>query len=450
MRKYRILMISSYPPSHSAGLGQSVMDALQAAGHEVDYLTRYSYPNQPSNVIALKSVSSLEKKAGRLVMAMIDCLCQIKGVLKYGRRAKKFIFSVTGRTQKQISNNGIIIPYVDESKPLIRTELILSKINKKYDVIITSFWQDMINSTSLRGIYDKTKCPILIASPDMAPMTGGCYYFGDCRNFAHGCGCCPGLNSNSPNDQSSINYQIKKENYAYARCIFISNTWTCKFAEESKLFQYIRHKEITIDKDFFSPEDMALSRREIGISLHYEFVMMLRSSRDVRKGNIDLAKALRLFLESIPIEERQKCLVLTVGVPYFSSIDETMPCVVRELNTVPPKELVKCYRASNLFLNASYDDAGPSMINQSLMCGTPVVCYDNGVALDVIIDGVSGFKVKTGDYNGLADCILKIYSLEKDKYERLRGTSRELALQHNSPEASVRCLENIISEFVED
>ena len=48
-KKYKILMISGYPPSRSANLAQDVITALEEDGHEVDFLTTYSFPGQKKN-----------------------------------------------------------------------------------------------------------------------------------------------------------------------------------------------------------------------------------------------------------------------------------------------------------------------------------------------------------------------------------------------------------------
>ena len=106
-----------------------------------------------------------------------------------------------------------------------------------------------------------------------------------------------------------------------------------------------------------------------------------------------------------------------------------------------------CYQASDIFISASNDDAGPSMINQAIMCGTPVVCYDNGTAIDVIENMASGYKVKPGDKKGLAKGIEAIYNLTHKKYSELRGSCREIAVRHNSTDVCIRNLLSIISKM---
>jgi len=49
------------------------------------------------------------------------------------------------------------------------------------------------------------------------------------------------------------------------------------------------------------------------------------------------------------------------------------------------------FQASDVFACPSIDDVGPMMINEAFMCGTPVVAFDSGVAVDLIISENVGY-----------------------------------------------------------
>lgn len=114
------------------------------------------------------------------------------------------------------------------------------------------------------------------------------------------------------------------------------------------------------------------------------------------------------------------------------------------LGFVDQHTLTLAYQAANVFINASIDDAGPSMINQSILCGTPVVCFDNGTALDVIENGVSGYKCNVKDIGGLVNGLSSIYNMEKKDYLNFRTTTREKGIAMNS---LVAFSDNIIRIF---
>lgn len=441
----RILIISSRPPGSSAGLGQSHIDALEHVGFQVDFITRYYSKGLSSNV------SYIEKKklSYKKMVLWSKRLAKKLGVYKILRNIKIQLNKSRKEKIENDESNGIYnYFYYDEANPDVPTEKIVDKIKKDYVAVVTIFWQDMMNTTTLRAIYEKLHCPIFISSPDMAPMTGGCYYFGTCGNFRNGCGECPALGSSSRIDQSSKNYAIKKENYEETCSIFCGNTWMCRFAEESKLFKNIERSGIIINHNVFRPSNKFKELKQKGKIPQDDFVILLRSCSHVRKGNPDIAKAIGKFLSLVP-DKKRDVTIMIVGDTYFETLLNDIKCNVVDLGSVEINKLVECYQMADVFINASYDDAGPSMINQSLMCGTPVVCYDNGVAIDVVIDGESGYKTTTGDIDGLAQCLLKVYSLSARDYGRLRESSRQIALEHNSEEAFGHNMKRLIEKYRE-
>ena len=268
----------------------------------------------------------------------------------------------------------------------------------------------MITTETLKKIYHKINAPILIYSPDMTPMTGGCFYFNNCTRYTQGCGFCPGLNSSILEDNSRRNYYIKKDNYAQMNVSFLGNTWMNQYVKRSLLFPSDRifKTEIVIDEVKFRPLNQTSIRRELGLPID-GFIIMLRSTPDIRKGNKDMKRVIDKFVKKLTADEQTNVCILTVGNDYFSSIcDISSTYSIFDLGIVDKTLLIKAYNASDLFLCASIDDAGPSMINQSLMCGTPVVSYKIGTTLDVIESGKSGFYSDIRDVNTMAENVHRI------------------------------------------
>lgn len=442
--KYRILLVSSMPPAHSAGYGWDVIKALESAGHKVDFLTAYSFPHMRKNDIVLK------KRKGR------ERLIYIVGRLlsnKRMRRLKNMMLRLYYKTLAPTCEkpNGILIVNPDESKPDVSNELLIGKIVNDYDAVIILFWQGMINSTSLVALYEKLNCPIIVDSPDMAPMTGGCQYFNTCRRFEHLCGCCPGLRSNDPNDKTHDNFLIKKQNYGFIKLIFRCNTWMKQFAEKSGLFIKNRIESISfiLNEGEFAPTlKRGKVRKKLGLPCSKEdIVILVRSAKDYRKGSDYAVESLSAIVDIHP-DLRQRLTVLTIGEDYVERMlaDKRIRCV--HLGLVGKSDLIKCYQAADYFMNCSVDDAGPSMVNQSILCGTPVICFDNGTACDVIHDGVSGFKCRTGDIGGLTRILQKAISVSPEDYAVLRQTTREMGLKYNSYRAYIDGFEQVMSDVV--
>ncbi len=432
--KLRILLLSSRPLNHSAGYAADMKKALELNGHEVDFITNdFDPPEKESGVRALLTKLRVKYKCVNNAVAFINRF-----------RKNRFRYTML---------NSIQITQPDESIPPVPTETILAKITKPYDLVITQFWEDMISAITLRDIYAKLKCPIFIKSVDMAPFTGGCFYFMDCRNFRHECGCCPGLGSNDRNDQSHKNYLIKKEIYSSINCAILCNTWMSRFVRETKLFRdaQIITSTIVIDETRFVPRNRQQARSNLNIPAEKEFIFFCRYAglRDKRKGMKELMEALQILHDRMTPEQRQKTLLLLAGEAFHNE-DKSLKFDYMSVGKLNLDGLIDAYNASTVFLSPSIDDAGPSMVNQSILCGTPAVTYSIGTALDVIHSGHTGYKARNFLPEDYAQGIKSIIDLDAEAYAALRERCRNKALEFHSLKAMgdfIECAyQNIIGE----
>lgn len=438
MKPLHILFISSLPPQRSAGLALEYMKALEHAGHQVDFLTKYNYIGRRKNDIyvyhGLKGwIRELGKKVG------LQKFIKLLYLLPKGQKSYRNL------------EIGISITNMYEDKPFVNPKDILKVITKQYDVVITLFWEYMLSTVSLKAIYDKLHCPIIISSVDMATYTGGCFYFLNCRNFAKGCGCCPALNSTDPNDQTHKNFLLKKQMYASMNYAIGLNTWMQQYARETGLFetQRIITTSMALDENHFVPMDQGKCRDYLNIPKKKRFVLFARAVAKhaiISKGFDLLAKSVNEFISRNSVDKEQVLLLLAGR---FLSEEELLAFSVdiKHLGYVDTETLIKVYNASDAFLSPSIDDAGPSMVNQSIMCGTPVVCYDIGTAWDVIYNGKSGFKVPVKDYMKFADAIETIYKMGPSDYHILCSNAREIALKNNSLKSFAEMVESTYNKL---
>jgi glycosyltransferase involved in cell wall biosynthesis len=76
------------------------------------------------------------------------------------------------------------------------------------------------------------------------------------------------------------------------------------------------------------------------------------------------------------------------------------------------KQLAKYYVATDIFLHLALYDNFPSVVCESLLCGTPVVAYSVGGISDQIRDGIDGVLCYAGDRSGYRDAIKHILSAQ--------------------------------------
>lgn len=438
-KKYKVLIISTNPPSYSGNLGGDLYLALTSVGCDVDYLSRFPADGEKhANYkyleprVTLKSIIKFLRNCaekvgcGTIFSRFIDSLRKIYYKIKPYRN--NFIAST--------NDSGINIHYIDERKPFFKTSKILKAINKNYDFIVTMYWHKFINSTTLKELYNKLRIPILICGIDMAHITGGCQYFNNCRNFENECGNCPGLNSNNPDDQSHLNFLCKKNNYQSIKCAFIGNTWINNFAIKSKLFQDNKIVNISciVDEDIYKPAN----RNEIvkKNDIHQNIILLIRSSQEIRKGGKFAIEALRRLKSELPKNIIDGIIVLTIGDETLSKQLKALNIQNKNLGFVNQEQLIELYQLSTYYLSPSIDDAGPSMVNQSMMCGTPVICFNNGTAIDVIQNNFDGFKTDDITFDGYCSILKKaILTANSIEYKKMCQNARESAMIHNSKKA---------------
>ena len=101
-------------------------------------------------------------------------------------------------------------------------------------------------------------------------------------------------------------------------------------------------------------------------------------------------------------------------------------------------ELAEAYQMATMFVSSSIEDSGPLMINESIMCGTPVVSFDMGVAKDLVINGETGYIAELRNIKDLANGIIKVINLENQKFIKMKKKCREIGLKKSSTELQLQ------------
>lgn len=421
-QKKRALIISSVPITHFGNLGADRVSALEEYGYDVDYLTKYQDDN--SNVIGIYSPQSITNCLRKVKSLLPSCLVNIL------RRFCPFLFP----KDNYIRGNGIVITSVSEDFPVVDNESLLSLIEPIYSFVFVLAWQDMITSQSLKAIYEKLKVPIILTLVDFQPITGGCYYFGDCRNFENECGNCPALERKAMNDMTHYNFQTKKEIYNSINCGFMVNPYSLDFIKQSKIISEnrLRVSYYTMNENLYRPLDKSSCRNLFRIEKHKKYVIFSRftSVGHERKGYIYLLAAINKFAEIIGSQKDEVVLLLAGGKDEL--FESKFNIDVLNVGMLNVDELINAYSAADLFLSSSIDDAGPSMVNQSIMCGTPVLSFNIGSALYMIDNGETGYRVPLKDVDAMANCLDAHFNLSNDERKVMQNKCRCKGLETGS------------------
>ena len=106
--------------------------------------------------------------------------------------------------------------------------------------------------------------------------------------------------------------------------------------------------------------------------------------------------------------------------------------------------LVNAYGVADVFLCSSIEDNGPMMINEALMCGTPVVCFKVGIGND-LVSKKTGYLSKKFDSEDLAHGLMQV--LFDSDLQKMSQYCRDFALSHYSNEKIKNAWKQLIKQY---
>ena len=416
-----ILLIYTYNPGLVSGvIATDLFKELQKQGHNVKLLVNRYDPSYPEGIVSMETYFLFWKK---------KILDKIKNKLRLNR--------------KQHTDPKYHFLDLSEQKEYYKTTKILKKANLKPDAIIVLFAKYFINSKNIYELYKKTNAPVYWLMYDMAPLTGGCHYAWECKGYQNNCGNCPGLFSTDPFDITFENLQFKKKYLDRTDIRMVTGSeWQYRQAKESTLFKnYHIHKILTaFNTDIFKPVAKEVIRKKNGIPKEKKIVFFgAHQLFDERKGMkylLDSFKILKDLLRTNP--ELNNNILLLIAGNGFDKIKDHLPFEYHNMGMLDNSHgIASAYQAADIFVCPSIEDSGPSMINQSIMCGTPVVCFNMGVALDLVFNGKTGYRSKLRDSKDLAQGMYNILSMPSCEYEIMQNNCRQLALDFFQPAVNI-------------
>lgn len=409
-KKLNILLLSGTPPySHSGILALDIINSLNQKGHYAELITKFYDPKFEPGV---KSVyNQFESKLVKL---------------------KNKIFALFGKKIK--SNFDYYIFDLSYSKKKISTKNVLSKISKKPDLIIYLFPHFFLNEENIYELYNKTRAPVILFPVDMDPLTGGCHYFWDCEGFTKLCGNCPGLYSNDPHDATFKNMNYKKEFIDKTEIYPIGGKYMLSVINKSFLYKG-KNKfniDLVINENLFYPGDVEKSRSKFLLPLDKKIIFFgALSLTERRKGMLFLIEALQLLKNSSDETLNDRIVIVMAGA-IKDNIQEMIPYPIFQLGWLSQEDLPIAFRAVDLFICPSIEDAGPMMTIQSLMSGVPVVAFETGNANEMITNGFNGFKVPIFNVEGLMNGIRNILEMNPEEKKLMDLNCRNTALEKSS------------------
>lgn len=274
-------------------------------------------------------------------------------------------------------------------------------------------YDTLLDPQTILNVYDKHKCPIIWYAMGHDFLTGGCAYPNQhgksCEKFKTDCSNCPQDFSNS---EQVLREKIRLNDidlYAVA-----ASTFTQSRVNSSPIFKDKKCALIPFPYDEIPVSNLTkdAARDLFGIPKD-KFVMLWGTCHPAtpRKGKAYAEEALKLLYEKVSNPE--DFLLVAAGGNHLRPFKDTQPFPTTHVGYVDTREqLSHLYRAADVALQTTVEDAGPMMVTECLMNNTRVVSFDNCIAPDVIEEGVGGFVVPTFDVEAMSDALLKSYTLK--------------------------------------
>jgi len=341
------------------------------------------------------------------------------------------------------SSDSVAIPR------LSRSELLLRKVTSRLGLndihCISSFKirenkayldADVLNFHSFRARFSYLALPSLTQNKpavftlhDMWPFTGHCAVSYDCDRWKIGCGKCPYPNAPPAIRRDNTHLEWKLKDWVYSRSnlaiVTLCNQVT-EQAKQSMLNRFPIHQIPNgVDTEVYEPLDPEQCRSLLGIPAGKKVLMCaaLDLSQFWKGGDL-LQKA----LESLPESLKAETVLLLLG-NRGEAIAESVGIPALNLGYVSNERLKAiAYSAADLFVSPSRAESFGLVLLESMACGTPVVSFGVGGALDLVRPGITGYLAEPENAQDLCDGIVQL--LEDEPLCNAMGQQgREIALK---------------------
>lgn len=283
---------------------------------------------------------------------------------------------------------------------------ILSYPTTIYDITEHPFYKeaDIIQLNWVSGFLDepsffkKNTKPVIWRMADLYICGGGNHYE---KEFPF----------NAYQDILNKNYIIRKASLEGKKInlVAISN-WTKQKALDCELLkgQPITIIQNGIDTNIFKQYNKKLVREALGLPLDKKIILFGADVLSVPR------KGMHLLLESInSLTENRNILFCAFGNTYVPLKENILP-----LGPISDEILLAMiYSAADLFIMPSIEETFGQVILESLACGTPIVSFPTGGALDTIKDNFNGFLAKDFTSKDLTAAIEKALSFSFNRDE---------------------------------
>ena len=290
---------------------------------------------------------------------------------------------------------------------------------------IDSLHVDLIHIHNAHGYYlnlehvllyaYKNNIPVVYTMHDCWTFTGRCAYFtgNGCDKWKSGCGDCK-FKSSYPKtrlcDDSKNNWERKKRLLTNHNITFVSpSNWLRNFASES----FLANEKLMvinngIDTGLFSKEVTGYELTK-GIDPNKKMILSVAFPFTKEKGLEDINQLQDLI-------DKDEYQIVLVGI---TDEYKTKEDIIRVAPTKDKNFLAFMYQHAYCFAFFTHQDNYPTVLLESLACGTPIVAFDVGGVPEIVQNNKTGYTVELGNISDAYEKIKEIGKIDRSSCKKI-------------------------------
>jgi glycosyltransferase involved in cell wall biosynthesis len=296
---------------------------------------------------------------------------------------------------------------------------------KKYvedsDILIIFSLHKILSYEDLNKILSQNKI-VYFRPLDLEFATGGChtnFLEGNkvCQKYKNSCDNCPKLNFLDIFNTGKLNLLKKKLFFLhYKPRIFVENTYTQNIYNKSLIF-----KKNPVEKIFLGTKDSRKkfytkknARKILKIDKNQKIILFGTFNLDAHyKGSLILKELLYLLDKDLDNINLNNVQLVTFGNKNNFHLN-LKNIKWQHLGLINSDHLLNLlYRAADMLLCPSIIDNGPHIVTEALLNDLPIVAFNQGVAQDVILNGINGYLIPCYDKFAFVKAIHNIIFYKK-------------------------------------
>ena len=225
-------------------------------------------------------------------------------------------------------------------------------------------------------------------------------------------------------------YEHKKQAFSSRKdlTVTVPSEWMKRRVVASGVFSAANVTVIpnAVNTDIFfpAPERRARARETLGLT-QQDFLVCFGADKSQRNP----IKGTDLFIDLLAVMTRDPSRFRNVTVVVFGglTVEPYITGKLRVLNMGPiqdREDLADLYRASDVVLHMARLEAFGLVPCEAMSCGTPVICFDNSGAAELIADGITGFLCPAFDVEAVANKIASLVDEIAAVRENMRVQAR--------------------------